>query len=67
MKIQISYGLDIRDWAIIIRRGLKNQTGWGEGGLNKNNAKIGGTQIKITLIIGGTYFSFYAMCLCIKL
>ena len=54
MKIQISYGLDIRDCAIIIRRGLKNQTGGGEGGLNKNNAKIGGTQIKITLIIGGT-------------
>ena len=32
MKIQISYGLDIRDCAIIIMRGLKNQTGWGEGG-----------------------------------
>ena len=52
-----------RDCAIIIRRVAEKLDG---GALSENNVKIGGAQIKITLITGGPQLSFYVMSLCIK-
>ena len=53
-----------RDCAIIIRRVAEKLDGGGT--LSENNVKIGGAQIKITLITGGPQLSFYVMSLCIK-